>query len=213
MSSPDFKDALRRSRVIAIVRGDFEVAQYLTIAQVLFEAGIPAVELTIEKPNALEAIARLSREGPDDLWIGAGTVRTGESARKALEVGARYLISPGFVRDVAEVALAASVPYLPGVLTPSEVETAVAAGLRTVKLFPAKPLGPAYLEALKAPLADVEFVPTGGIKSADARQFIEAGALAVGLGSSLTGVNADRVEIEERAGRLLESLRSGAASA
>lgn len=207
-AAEEFLQALRKSRVIAIVRGDFTVEQYGTIAESLVAAGIPAVELTIEKPNALEAIERLAADGPSGLWLGAGTVRSAGDARAAVEAGASYLISPGFVTHVASVARGAGVPYLPGVLTPSEVEIAVAAGCSAVKLFPARPLGPSYLEALRAPLAGVDFVPTGGIGIEDAHEFLAAGALAVGLGSSLTGKRADPEEIAERARSLLENIES-----
>ena len=206
MSGTGLLEVLERTRVIAIVRGDFDVEQYSAIAQALARAGVSAVELTIEKPHALAAIRELSAEPPNGLLVGAGTVRDVGAAKRAIEAGARYLISPGLVDDVAQEARAAGIPYVPGVFTPTEVEAAVAAGCRTVKLFPARPAGPEHLKALRAPLHDVEFVPTGGITPDDAGDFLRAGALAVGLGSSLFGRGTDPGEIEQRARRLLERL-------
>ncbi len=203
-----FLEALQATRVLAIVRGDFSVEQYSTVANSFVRAGLKAVELTIEKPRAIEAIRELSVNGPEGLWLGAGTVRSADDARKALDAGARYLVSPGFVPQVARVAHDAGVIYLPGVLTPSEIEAAVASGCTTVKLFPARPLGPAYLKAIAAPLAGVSFIPTGGVGVSDAHEFLDVGALAVGVGGSLVGENVDPVELEERAGRLLSSLKA-----
>lgn len=207
-SANQFLEALRTTRVVAIVRGDFSVEQYSTVVNSFVRAGLNTIELTIERPRARDAIREISANGPEGLWLGAGTVRSGDDARNALEAGARYLVSPGFMPQVARVAHDAGVVYLPGVLTPSEVETAMASGCTTVKLFPARPLGPAYLKAIAAPLTGVSFVPTGGVGVDDAHEFLEAGALAVGVGGSLVGKDIDPAALEDRAGRLLQGLRS-----
>ncbi|MEX2536093.1 MAG: bifunctional 4-hydroxy-2-oxoglutarate aldolase/2-dehydro-3-deoxy-phosphogluconate aldolase [Trueperaceae bacterium] len=203
----DFLTALSQTRVVAIVRGSYSVSEYGDIAGALLEGGLGTIEFTIEQPHALGAIRELGRSGHEGLWLGAGTVRTGEDAQRALEAGARYLVSPGFVSGVARVAREAGVVYLPGVLTPSEVETAKEAGCEAVKLFPARPLGPAYLKAIAAPLTGMKFIPTGGIGVDDAHEFLSAGATAVGLGSSLAGRGDSPRVIRERTRRLLAHLR------
>jgi 2-dehydro-3-deoxyphosphogluconate aldolase/(4S)-4-hydroxy-2-oxoglutarate aldolase len=200
-----FVTALRSSRAVAIVRGRYSVDEYREITGTLREAGFTAIEFTMEQPNALAAVRTLLSEESSQ-WLGAGTVRSADDARKALEAGARFLVSPGFVAAVARLAQGANVPYLPGVLTPSEVEAAVGAGCHTVKLFPAGSLGPEYLRAITAPLTGVEFVPTGGIGLADASSYLAAGAIAVGLGSSLVGKGDDRAQLLERARKFRQAL-------
>ncbi|MDZ7799655.1 MAG: bifunctional 4-hydroxy-2-oxoglutarate aldolase/2-dehydro-3-deoxy-phosphogluconate aldolase [Trueperaceae bacterium] len=202
-----FVAALTKARVIAIVRGPYQVPQYAEIVDALVEGGLSLVELTVEQPHAVEAIRRLAPQLPRDVWLGAGTVRTIEHAERAVEAGARFLVSPSFDAGVARFAKEADVPYLPGVQTPTEVDAARAAGCSAVKLFPAHHLGPTYLKAIKAPLHDVNFVPTGGIGPEDANTWISAGACAVGVGGFLVAPGDAPSEIRERAQAMVEALK------
>lgn len=206
-----FLAALARARVLAIVRGGFSAERYRAISNTLAASGVRMQEFTVDGPHALGAIREVRAEVSDDLWLGAGTVRTASLGERALAAGARFLVSPGFVAEVATLARDAGVAYLPGVFTATEVEVAVAHGCEVVKLFPAQPPGPAYLAALAAPLAGVGFVPTGGIGVGDVHAFLEAGAVAVGLGSSLIGRGGDPDEIDRRARALEEIVGRGGA--
>jgi 2-dehydro-3-deoxyphosphogluconate aldolase/(4S)-4-hydroxy-2-oxoglutarate aldolase len=137
------------------------------------------------------------------MLIGAGTVRTLEEVNAALDAGAQFLVSPNF--DPASVARSreAGVLHLPGVFTASEAQAAYAAGCQMVKLFPADALGPRYLKALRAPLNDIDFVPTGGIEAANIADFVRAGAVAFGVGSSLVkSADQDLADLREKAARL-----------
>lgn len=176
---------IRSSGIIAIVRGRFSTERMLAIADAMIDAGIGAMEVTLNSDCALEHIATLHARGDERLMIGAGTVRTPEDVDRAIDAGAQFLISPGF--DEASVARAteAKVLHLPGVFTPTEAMHAAAAGCRLLKLFPCDVVGPAYLKALKAPLDEVDFVPTGGVSPANLAQWRRAGAVAVAAGSSL----------------------------
>jgi 2-dehydro-3-deoxyphosphogluconate aldolase/(4S)-4-hydroxy-2-oxoglutarate aldolase len=208
LSSYDaFENALVASRVIAIVRGTYSVDEYVDIAAALSSGGIPTFEFTMEQPHALEAIRHLRATSTGaDIWVGAGTVRDTDDAMSALEAGAQFLVSPAFDPEVARLAQQQEIPYLPGALTPTEIEVAVAAGCRLVKLFPAQPLGPEYLKALAAPLTGVGFVPTGGVDIANAHEFLAAGAIAVGVGGSLVGRNDSPETLVRRAADLVHSL-------
>lgn len=209
-SAPEQSEARRflrllgRSRVLAIVRGEYDVDAYGATVEALAEGGIRAVELTIEQPHALAALRELGPRFRDAVWLGAGTVRTRGEAESALAAGARYLVSPSLNASVARLAAERGVAYLPGVLTPTEVDAALAAGCAAVKLFPARHLGPSYLRAIAAPLHDAQFVPTGGIDLDNARAFLDAGALAVGIGGSLIGSPGDASGLRERARRAAE---------
>lgn len=151
------------------------------LAQGLLEGGLRCVEITLRTESALASIARLSSAYPE-LLIGAGTVRRPDEVRAAADAGARFVVTPGLRRAVIEAALDRGIPILPGVATPSEIETAAEYGLTTVKVFPIALLGgPAYIRALAGPFRDVGFVPTGGVSQATLGEYLAIPAvLAVG---------------------------------
>jgi 2-dehydro-3-deoxyphosphogluconate aldolase/(4S)-4-hydroxy-2-oxoglutarate aldolase len=200
---------IRQTGIIAIIRGDFPFERLLAIAGAIAEGGVSVVEVTLNSRGALEGIAALRRQAGDDMLIGAGTVRTLEEVNAALDAGAQFLVSPNF--DPASVARSQEVGvlHLPGVFTASEAQTAYAAGCQMVKLFPADALGPRYLKALRAPLNDIDFVPTGGIEAANIADFVRAGAVAFGVGSSLVkSADQDLADLREKAARLAAAFQA-----
>jgi Entner-Doudoroff aldolase len=169
----------------------------------LVAAGVDVMEVTLNSTDALAAIAQLRKHLGGQMWVGAGTVRTSAQVETAVGAGAQFIVSPNF--DPASVAASQTkgILHLPGVFTASEVQAAFAAGCRMVKLFPADLLGPAYLKALRAPLDDVEFVPTGGLAADNLPDYVRAGAVAVGVGSALiAGPQQSLDEIRTRAAQL-----------
>jgi 2-dehydro-3-deoxyphosphogluconate aldolase/(4S)-4-hydroxy-2-oxoglutarate aldolase len=148
----------------------------------LAAGGVRALEVAFTTPDAEQAIGALAASG--DLFVGAGTVLSPAQAEAAIEAGAQFLVSPGFLEPVLDVAEAAGVLALPGALTPTEV-LAAAARADVVKLFPASLGGPAYLRALLAPLPDVKLVPTGGVSATNVGDWLDAGAFALGAGADL----------------------------
>jgi len=203
-------EQIRAAGIIAIIRGDFPLDRLPVMAEALLRGGVSVVEVTLNSQNALPGIRFLRQQVGDRILVGAGTVRTAAEVEQALAAGAQFLVSPNF--DPASVARSrqADVLHLPGVFTPTEAQLAFAAGCRLVKLFPADALGPAYLKALRAPLDDIEFVPTGGIDAHNIPDYVRAGAVAFGVGSSLvTGPRQPPDELTERASRLAAALRLG----
>jgi 2-dehydro-3-deoxyphosphogluconate aldolase/(4S)-4-hydroxy-2-oxoglutarate aldolase len=197
-------------RVLAIVRFR-EPCDLGAVVDALRAGGIRSIEVTADTPGALEAVATAREAGAP---IGAGTIRTVEEARAFAGAGARFLVSPGLVPEIVREGLERGVPTIPGVLSPTEIMAAVAAGANVVKLFPASLGGPRHLAALRGPFPDVRFVPTGGISISDVPTWLEAGAVCVGLGSSLVGGSAprtradlDRITAEAR--RAIELARGG----
>ncbi|MFE9043445.1 bifunctional 4-hydroxy-2-oxoglutarate aldolase/2-dehydro-3-deoxy-phosphogluconate aldolase [Streptomyces sp. NPDC007818] len=189
MQPSDLLSALRTRRVIAIVRGGDGAAALDTVLT-LVRHGIDLVEVSLSGADALDVIrdARAAL-GPDAL-LGAGTVLTAQDARRAAEAGAAYIVTPAVTEAVA-ASRALGLPVLAGALTPTEVAAARAAGATAVKLFPAGPGGVELLRALRGPFPDVPFVPVGGVDAAAAREYLAAGALAVGVGGPLVGRAAD----------------------
>jgi 2-dehydro-3-deoxyphosphogluconate aldolase/(4S)-4-hydroxy-2-oxoglutarate aldolase len=151
-------------RVVPVIAIE-QVGAALPLADALLAGGLPLAEITFRTAAAAEVLAVLARERPE-LLLGAGTILTPENARRAVECGARFGVAPGANPAVITAAQEAGLPFMPGVLTPSEIETALALGCRDLKFFPAEAAGGvAMLKALTAPYAHtgVRFVPTGGV--------------------------------------------------
>jgi Entner-Doudoroff aldolase len=192
-------DAVRASRVVAVLRlRDHGLA--VEVADALVRGGVRVLELTQDDPGALGALRAVAARS--EIVVGAGTVLDAATVPALADAGARFVVSPNTDPRVIGAALDAGLDPIPGALTATEVASAVAAGAALVKLFPAGPLGTAYLRALRGPFGHVEFVPTGGIAHDAVGEWIEVGAVAVGLGSDLVPArptDADLAGIEARA--------------
>lgn len=169
--------------VIAILRR-LAPDRAFVVACALAGAGIPALELTIDSPDVLTVIGRLRAELPDTA-IGAGTVLTSAEVVAAADAGAQFVVSPNVDERVVATCVEAGIPSLPGAATPTEVVRAWESGASMVKLFPAGPLGPATIRALRGPLPAIPLVAVGGVDGTNAVAYLEAGAAAVGIGSWL----------------------------
>jgi len=176
-------ERLREQRALAVLRS---VPDLDHVVEQLAAGGLQIVEVTLDSPDALGSIKRL-RERHPELLVGAGTVRTPGQVEAAVEAGAAFCVAPATVEAAVARAHAVGVPFVPGALTPSEVERAWALGPAAVKLFPASLGGPGYVKELLAPLGDVPLVVTGGVDAGNAADFLAAGAVAVGAGTSLAG--------------------------
>ncbi|HEY2025763.1 MAG TPA: bifunctional 4-hydroxy-2-oxoglutarate aldolase/2-dehydro-3-deoxy-phosphogluconate aldolase [Gemmatimonadaceae bacterium] len=153
---------LRALRVVPVIVID-DARHALPLAAALAEGGLPCAEITFRTPAGVEALTRIAHEQPGFL-VGAGTVLSPAQADRARAAGAQFIVSPGTNRGVVEHCLSIGVPMYPGVCTPSEVEIALELGLRTVKFFPAEPMGGVkFLKAMAAPYGELTFMPTGGI--------------------------------------------------
>lgn len=162
------------------------------------EGGIPIVEITMTVPGAVDVIRELTKGGASDVLVGAGTVLNLEAARRCLDAGAQFLVSPGLNLQVVELAVREGKLMMAGALTPTEVITAWEAGSDFVKVFPCGMVGGAkYIKALKGPLPQVPLVPTGGVNLNTAAEFIEAGAAALGIGGELVQADALRANTPE----------------
>lgn len=181
-----FADRLAAARIIAIVRDPDVATTGPATARRLFAAGVRAIELTLDQPGAVDAIATVRAEAPAEVLVGGGTVTTPAQVADLVAAGAEFAVAPGLDPDVVDAAHARDLPIVPGVMTATEVSTALRRGADVLKLFPAGPLGVDYLSALAKPFTAARFVPTGGIALADVDAWIDAGALCVGVGGALT---------------------------
>ena len=179
-------DLLRKDRVLSVVRAP-AIDDARDLCSALVAGGIHVIELTFTTPDLPRHLERAA-SGDTGAVVGAGTVQTAAQAKQAVDAGAQFLVTPGQGPEAAAVvavAHAGGVPIVLGAFTPSEVMTAVALGSDAVKIFPAHHLGPKYLKDLGGPFPGVPLVPSGGVNAGNARQFLEAGALAVSAGTDV----------------------------
>ena len=176
-------ERLIAARLVGIVRLD-DLEQAVAAASRAVDAGLEVIEVTFTLACAGRAIERLRRDHPEAL-VGAGTVRQVAQLEEAAAAGAQFLVAPGLNPTLVEAARRRELPLLPGVFTASEVDMGLRLGAELLKLFPAEPSGPGYLAAMLQPFPEAKLVPTGGITAANAAAYLDAGAVAVAMGSSL----------------------------
>jgi len=178
--------------IVPVVRApNFQEAA--AAVEAIHAGGIPVAEITMTIPNAPAVIRQVVQKFGDQILVGAGTVLTAAQAEECLDAGAQFLVSPGLSIPVLGAAKARNKLAIPGTLTPTELMTALAEGVRLVKVFPCGNLGGAkYLKSLKGPFPDVLMIPTGGVNAGNAAEFIAAGAFALGIGSDLVDNRAIR---------------------
>jgi len=206
---------IRATGLIPVVRAESaELA--MRAVEAIKAGGVDVLEVTMTVPGAIDVIAKLAATFGTEVVIGAGTVLDPNTANKCVQAGAQFIVSPALNEETIAFCRSNDVAVFPGALTPTEVVHAWNAGADAVKVFPAGAVGGAsYLKALKAPLPQIELVPTGGVSLKTAANFIEAGAMALGVGADLVDMKAlregrDEV-IAERARQFLEIVREARA--
>jgi 2-dehydro-3-deoxyphosphogluconate aldolase/(4S)-4-hydroxy-2-oxoglutarate aldolase len=192
-------------RLIAIVRTS-SPALAITAGRALFAAGLGAIEVALTTPGALDAIGALAGERPEGCWVGAGTVLDVAMASDADAAGAAFLVAPNLNPAVISRGHAGGLAVIPGVLTPTEMVHAHQAGADLIKVFPATAWTPSALKDVLAPLPHLPLMPTGGVRIDSAADWIDAGAVAVGIGRQLT--MGDPAEVSPRVHRLLAALKA-----
>jgi 2-dehydro-3-deoxyphosphogluconate aldolase / (4S)-4-hydroxy-2-oxoglutarate aldolase len=178
--------------VIPVIRAA-TVEEATRAVEAISAGGIPIFEITMTVPNAVSVIREVAQQYSGRALIGAGTVTTAEQAEACFRAGAEFLVSPGLSTTVLSVARSCAKLAIPGALTPTELMNAHDHGARLVKIFPCGNLGGAkYLRSLRAPFPKASLIPTGGVNTANAAEFIAAGAFALGVGADLVDTKALR---------------------
>ncbi len=207
---------IRDVGIIPVVRAS-SADEAIQVVEAIRAGGVSLLEITMTVPGAVEVIQKLTKLFGEDAIVGAGTVLDPEIARACINVGAKFIVSPALNLDTIACCHDLDVPVMPGALTPTEIVTAWNAGADFVKVFPCGAMGGAsYIKSLKAPLPQIELVPTGGVTLTTAAGFIQAGAAAIGVGADLVDVKAIRSgqahKVTEAARAYVEAVRSARAS-
>lgn len=175
---------LRKSPVVAVLRAA-HAADYAPVVEALLAGGVTHIEVTLSTPGTLDAVPQLIEQFGGNAQIGIGTVTDTDQARRAIDTGCGYLVTPTTHAAVIELAGAAGLPVFPGGFTPTELQTGWSLGATAVKVFPASQLGPGYVADLRGPFPGIEVIPSGGVTSDGALEWLRAGACAVSLGGPL----------------------------
>lgn len=177
-------ERLRAARVVATLRAPSANAA-IHACKVLVDCGVTALEITYTTPDVPDVLRALDHDYGSDILLGAGTVLDPASAWQAVEAGAKFLVSPGIDDEVVAAMRGSGATCIAGALTPTEVMRAVKLGVDIVKLFPGNLGGPGLLKALRGPFPDLHVIPTGGVTADNTKDWLAAGALAVGAASEL----------------------------
>jgi 2-dehydro-3-deoxyphosphogluconate aldolase / (4S)-4-hydroxy-2-oxoglutarate aldolase len=217
MSKHDVLAQIREVGLVPVIRAESpELAGQ--IIEAIRAGGVPILEITMTVPGAIRLIEDVAGRYGRDTLVGAGTVLDPETARACILAGARFVVSPSLNPETIACCRRYGVAVLPGALTPTEVVAAWQAGADMVKVFPAGAVGgAAYIKALKAPLPQVDLVPTGGVSLKTAADFIKAGATALGVGADLVDTKALQegrgAEITQRARELVAIVKAARGAA
>jgi 2-dehydro-3-deoxyphosphogluconate aldolase/(4S)-4-hydroxy-2-oxoglutarate aldolase len=186
--------AIRLHRLIVVLRRVEPQAALLDLVGELADAGARAFEITFDAPSAeadLAAVrAYLAGRSDGPCLVGAGTILRRGQLEAARRAGADFAVAPSLDVSLIDTAVSEGLPFIPGAFTPTEICTAWAAGATFVKLFPASAVGPSFARELRGPMPEVELIATGGIDATNARQYLDLGAMAVGIGSAITKADA-----------------------
>jgi 2-dehydro-3-deoxyphosphogluconate aldolase / (4S)-4-hydroxy-2-oxoglutarate aldolase len=198
---------IKDTGVIPVVRAS-SADEAMRAIDAIREGGISILEITMTVPGAVALIEQVAKLYGDVATVGAGTVLDPETATACISAGAKFVVSPALNLETIACCQRQDIAVMPGALTPTEVVQAWNAGADFVKVFPAGAVGgPSYVKALKAPLPQIELVPTGGVSLKTAADFIKAGAAALGVGADLVDVKAQAAIITERAKQFVEIVR------
>jgi len=204
-------DRIVREKAVAVVRTNHP-EHLVSLARALLKGGVTCFEITMTVPGALEGIHRVTQELGDAVLVGAGSITDAETADRAIEAGARYIVSPVFKPEVIRAAHTRGAAAMPGCFTPTEVLAAYEAGADVVKVFPADILGMAFFKGILAPMPYLRLMPTGGVSLTNAVDWVRAGAVAVGVGRALVDEQAlatgDFARLTENARTLCRSLHA-----
>ena len=211
MSHQETLSKIRATGVVAVIRME-DPARLTRVVEAVQSGGVQCIEITMTVPGAIDIIQALAKEVPDDVVLGAGTVVRPEEAEAVIDAGASFVVAPNLNLEVVKTCRDRDIVVAPGCFSPTEIVNGWEAGADLIKVFPASVLGPKYFGKVGGPLPDIPLMPTGGVTVENAASWIQAGAVAVAIGSDLLQKEAIRNEnydvLAERAERLVQNVQN-----
>lgn len=202
-------EMILKEKIIAIIRAS-GLIDVIPVARALLDGGLHVLEVSFNTPGAADLIQKISKEFGDDLCCGAGTVVDEYIAMRAIEAGSRFIISPIADEGMMRACISNGIPVIPGAFTAAEIYNSFARGAPMVKVFPAEPSGPDYIKAIKAVFPQIPMVAVGGIDAENARIYLNKGASAVAVGTSIVNDTLIKtgayVQIQKNACHMKESI-------
>ncbi|MBX0356836.1 bifunctional 2-keto-4-hydroxyglutarate aldolase/2-keto-3-deoxy-6-phosphogluconate aldolase [Halobacillus sp. Nhm2S1] len=193
-------------KLTVVVRGE-TVYEAMKTAEACIDGGIKTIEITFTVPGAADVIKNLADK--DEALIGAGTILDAHTARIAILSGAKFIVSPAFDHETANICNLYKIPYLPGCMTVNEMTEALQSGADVIKLFPGQVYEPSFIKAVKGPLPQVDLMPTGGITLNNLPDWLSAGACMIGVGGEITrpATEGDYQGVKRNAAEFVELLK------
>jgi 2-dehydro-3-deoxyphosphogluconate aldolase/(4S)-4-hydroxy-2-oxoglutarate aldolase len=193
LRASDVAAAIRRERLVVVLRRVAPRTRLIALVEELADAGARVFEITFDAAEAADDLVAcreaLSGAGGNSVVLGAGTIRSAVALEAAVASGADFGVSPSLDPSILGAALDHGLPFIAGALTPTEIDAAWRAGSTFVKVFPASSVGPGHLREVRGPMPEIELVPTGGIDASSAAAFLAAGAVAVGIGGAIVNAS------------------------
>ena len=210
MNRTDILNIIEKEKAVAVLRiSDADL--FAPVAEALYNGGIRILEITMTVPDAIGLIKEASETLPEDMLLGVGSVLDAATAQQAIEAGAQFVVSPVVKEEIIQKAGELGKPVMAGAFTPTEIQHAWELGSDIVKVFPANIVGMDFFKAVKAPMPHLKLMPTGGVSLMNGREWLAAGACAVGVGSALVSSDdlkeRDFKKIEKNARVLIEHLQ------
>ncbi|MGH2329208.1 bifunctional 2-keto-4-hydroxyglutarate aldolase/2-keto-3-deoxy-6-phosphogluconate aldolase [Streptococcus uberis] len=197
MTKSEIISQLLTQKLVVVIRGNTEEEAY-EASKACIAGGITAIEIAYSNNKASQVIEHLTNDyiNSKNVIVGAGTVLDAVTARMAILAGAKFIVSPAFSAETAKICNLYAIPYLPGCMTLTEITTALEYGCELVKLFPGGTIGQDFISSIKVPLPQVQVMVTGGVNSENAKEWLQAGASAIGIGGEFNKL-ASKGEFEE----------------
>ena len=212
MTKQEILQQIEKQKAVCVLRISDD-SLFEPVSEALYSGGIRLLEITMTVPNATELIRKARKSLPQDMVIGVGSVLTASATQEAVEAGAEFVVSPVLKKEIIDAAKTFKKPVMCGAFTPTEIQTAWEWGCDIVKVFPANILRMDFFRAIKAPMPHLKLMPTGGVSLTNGKEWLAAGACAVGVGSALISSadlkNRDFESISEKAKILISNLNNG----
>lgn len=211
MNKEQVLSTIEKHKAVAVLRFP-DASLFEPVAEALIRGGVHVMEITLTVPNAVGLIRKASKLYGDQILLGVGSVLTADQVSESMDAGAQFVVSPVTNKEVIDRAVQLKKVMMAGAFTPTEIQQAWEWGSDIVKVFPANITGMDFIKAVKAPMPHLKLMPTGGVTLTNGKEWLKAGACAVGVGSALVSgedlKNRDFKAIEEKAKVLVEGLRS-----